>query len=254
MTNADQTPVEDRHRDAEEAERPREKRRRRAGKGTTAGSRRRAADRDRAARRDPGTDADALDDRTVRARTERMRVEPLGGGLYAVETRDDNRYTADQLSGRCTCPDHRYRGGWCKHLRRVADEVAAGRVPPPGLAPVDCSVCGDAYLAEEPVRPPYRCPRCSLEPGEFVVDRLKGDLVVVAEPPTGRADEMPVPGHDVTVAQYPGNERYPADDPVVEVLYPLRAGADAGDITPWQLRRYRFPLSRVRRAGEDERA
>lgn len=189
----------------------------------------------------------ALDERTRRARTEPMTVTAMGGGTYRVRT-DGGTYVVDVTGGRCTCPDHRYRGSWCKHLRRVASEINAGTVPPPGKAPVECSVCGRDFIADEPVDENPRCERCALDVGDFVVDRNEGDLLVVAEEPRGRADEIEIPGHDVAVAEYPGNERYPDDDPVVEVMYPVSAGLD-GEIKPHHVRRYRFPASRLRPAG-----
>lgn len=193
----------------------------------------------------------ALDERTRRAYTERMPVRALGGGTYGVESESGGTYTVDLAGGRCTCPDHRYRGVWCKHLRRVAREVATGSVPRPGLAPVDCAVCGRRALVEEPAEPPHYCERCDRETGQFVVDRESGDLLVVAAGPEGRADERTVPGHDVTVAEYPGNEDYPDDDPVVEVVYPLPADLEPDAVEPRHLRRYSFPASRLRAAGED---
>ncbi|MEF8830090.1 MAG: SWIM zinc finger family protein [Halobacteriales archaeon] len=196
---------------------------------------------------------DALDDRTRRARTEQMAVVALGGGIYAVDSESGATYTVDLPGGRCTCPDHRYRGGWCKHLRRVDGEVAAGTVPPPGFAPVECAVCGRRFHAAEPAESPHYCERCDRDPGEFVVDRETGDLLVVASGPAGRADETPVPGHDVTVADYPGNEGYLDDDPVVEVLYPLTSGTTGEDVAPGDLQRYRFPASRLRDSGDAER-
>jgi hypothetical protein len=201
-----------------------------------------------------GPAEDALDARTRRARTEEMTVRAVGGGVYEVHSESDATYAVDVPGGRCTCPDHTYRRVWCKHLRRVAQAIAKGRVPPPGHVTVDCAACGAATVVDERAEPPHYCENCDLEPGEFAVDREAGDLVVVVEPPRGRADETAVPGHDVTVAEYPGNEPYPDEDPVVEVLYPLPAGVDGDDVEARHLRRYRFPVSRLRAAGEDERA
>ncbi|WP_254542983.1 SWIM zinc finger family protein [Halomarina pelagica] len=57
-------------------------------------------------------------------------------------------------------------------------------------------------------------------------------------------------GNETTVADYPGNERYPADDPVVRVVYPFSADPE----TPFEsLRRYSFPLSRLERVAPRER-
>lgn len=192
-----------------------------------------------------------LDGRTRRARTEPMRVRPMGGGIYEVDSASGATYAVDIPGGRCTCPDHTYRGVVCKHQRRVAQEIAEGRVPPPGKAFARCVTCNRELVVEETATPPHYCVDCDLEPGDFVVDENTGDLLVVAERPHGRADEMPVPNHDVTVAQYPGNRRYPDTDPVVEALYPIPSGVESQDLASQHLRRYRFPLSRLRPAGRN---
>lgn len=193
----------------------------------------------------------ALDDRTRRARTERMRVQPKGGGIYEVHSASGATYAVDVPGGRCTCPDHTYRGVVCKHQRRVAQEIAAGRVPPPGKALAACATCGRDLVVDETAAPPHYCEDCDLSPGDFVVDRNTGDLLVVAERTDDRADETLVPNHDVTVARYPGNERYPDDDPVVEALYPLPGDLEGTDIRSHHLRRYHFPVSRLRPAGRE---
>lgn len=200
-------------------------------------------------RRDPQDDA--LDARTRRARTERMVVRSVGGGVYEVDSEGGSTYRVDVPGGRCTCPDHTYRGAHCKHLRRVAQAVAAGRVPPPGRVAVDCATCGRETVVDEPAEPPHYCELCDLAPGDFAVDRERDDVVVVVERPRGRADETPVPGRAVTVADYPGNGAYPDDDPVVAAMYPLPAGIEGDDVEPRHLRRYRFPASRLRKAGDD---
>jgi hypothetical protein len=200
-----------------------------------------------------GPDEDALDARTRRARTESMRVRAVGGGVYEVHSESGATYAVDVPGGRCTCPDHTYRQVWCKHLRGVAQSIAEGRVPPPGYVTGDCAACGSATVVDERAEPPHYCEDCDLAPGDFAVDRERDDLVVVAEPPRGRADETPVPGHGGTVAEYPGNEAYPDDDPVVEVLYPLPAGVGGDDVEARHLRRYRFPISRLRKADRDRR-
>lgn len=206
---------------------------------------------------DPRTDPhqteldEALDGRTRRARSERMQVRPVGGGVYEVDSQSGRTYAVDVPGSRCTCPDHTYRGVVCKHLRRVAQEIAEGRVPPPGKAHVPCDTCGREVLVDETAPPPHYCADCDLSAGDFAVDRERGDLVVVAGRPEGRADETAVPGRDVTVADYPGNEAYPADDPVVPVLYPLPDGFDGEDVRAHHLRRYHFPRSRLRPAGRE---
>lgn len=200
---------------------------------------------------EPGPDPDSLDDRTRRARNEQMQVRVLGGGVYEVDSESARTYRVDVPGGRCTCPDHTYRRVTCKHIRGVAQAVAEGRVPPPGRTTVDCRVCGRETVVDEQARPPHYCEACDLAPGDFVVDREAGNLVVVAERPRGRADETPIPGQDRTVAEYPGNEDYPEDDPVVEVVYPLPAGVGGDDVEGRHLQRYNFPVSRLRPAGDD---
>ena len=49
------------------------------------------------------------------------------------------------------------------------------------------------------------------------------------------------------MADYPTNEGYPRDDPVVEVVYPFSKGLDH-PLT--DLPRYSFPFSRLEARGE----
>ena len=86
----------------------------------------------RAPRKTPlAPDVTALEDRSARAWTEPMAVRPLGDGRYVVETARDATYVVDIEEARCSCPDHEIRGARCKHLRRVAIEITAGRLPTP---------------------------------------------------------------------------------------------------------------------------
>ncbi|PSQ34622.1 hypothetical protein BRD08_09180 [Halobacteriales archaeon SW_10_66_29] len=70
-----------------------------------------------------------LDGRTERALTEKMTVFQLDGGVYSVTSESGTEYRVDGRADRCTCPDYRYRGVRCKHLRRVA--FATGEEPVP---------------------------------------------------------------------------------------------------------------------------
>ncbi len=189
-----------------------------------------------------GEDADP---RSQRARTEQMTVRPLGGGVYEVRSESGHTYTVDLPGSRCTCPDHVYRRAVCKHLRRVAMEVTAGRVPAPGEKAVECRVCGREFFVDERDAGPFVCEDCDVRPGEFVVDRETDAVVVVVRRTDRPAHSVAVPG-DGTVADYPTNEGYPEDDPVVEVVYPLPAGLDPESVEARHLRRYSFPLSRLR--------
>jgi len=177
-------------------------------------------------------------DRAGRARVERMAVRAVGGGRYDVVSADDNVYSVRLPAGRCTCPDHQYRGARCKHLRRVAIEVTEGRVPAPGEREAACGACGERFFAPEHAPSPVYCESCTLAVGDLVRDRNTGDLLVVAETLAARADELRIDG--TTVAAYPGNEPYPESDAIVEAVYPPRAGRN-----PDSVRRYRFPRSRL---------
>ncbi|WP_128477123.1 SWIM zinc finger family protein [Halorussus pelagicus] len=194
------------------------------------------------------------DRRSQRARMERMAVTSLGGGgVYEVESQSGHTYSVDLPGGRCTCPDHNFRGVRCKHIRRVAMEVTAGRVAPPGKQAVACHNCGEKRFADETDAGPHLCEECGLDPGETVVDRETGDLLVVVRTTPRRADEVEITGHDCTVAAYSTNQNYRADDVVVEAMYPTPAGLDADELQPRHLRRYSFPRGRLARRREDAR-
>lgn len=76
-----------------------------------------------------------LDQRDVRALKEYMTTLPLGGDVYSVTTQSGSEYRVDAREGRCTCPDHQYRGVRCKHVRRVA--FATGERPIPAWVNTD---------------------------------------------------------------------------------------------------------------------
>jgi hypothetical protein len=185
-------------------------------------------------------DLRAMPDRAARAWAECMAVRPLPDGRYAVDSQSGATYVVDPEAGSCTCPDSTIRGATCKHRRRVAIEVTTGRVPPPGKRRGTCIACGeDAFV---PTEGPALCPACAFEPGDVVRDRETGDRLVVRRVRAERADEVSVPGTGTTVADYPTNAGYPADDPVVEAVY-LRRWRDDDP------RVYRFPHSRLAATG-----
>jgi hypothetical protein len=173
-----------------------------------------------------------LDARAARAWTERMAVRALGSGEYAVESASGATYVVSLPERRCSCPDHTIRGEHCKHRRRVALEITAGRVPPPGSRVAGCVACGRETFAPEGRRLPL-CERCALDPGERVRDRETRDLLVVSGTTDCRADEVEIEAADCTVAAYPTNQEYDPGEPVVEATYP------SGE------RRYAYPLSRL---------
>ena len=168
-----------------------------------------------------------------------MAVRPLGHGRYAVESASGETYLVSLPRSDCTCPDHEMRGERCKHLRRVAIEVTEGRVPPPGKLRTDCAVCGrESFVPESG---PAVCGDCWLERGDIATDRETGDTVVVYRLTAETADERFIEAADCTVADYPDNDGYPTDDPVVEVVYPFDGtGRDLE-----ARRRYAFPYSRL---------
>lgn len=211
-----------------------------------------------------------MDDRSARAWTEAMAVEPIGGGRYAVHSGSDATYVVTLATGECTCPDHRFRSALCKHVRRVAIEVNRGEVPPPGHVVGVCAACGSRAFVPEHEQPPL-CTECHLEPGDVARDRVTGTLVVVARVRDERADQVRIDtadrgrpdtadrgrpdaadqvrpdAADTTVAAYPTNRDFPDDDVVVDVVYPFSADPD---VAFEALRRYSFPRSRLERRDE----
>jgi hypothetical protein len=179
-----------------------------------------------------------LSERGVRAWIERMAVQKLGEG-YLVETESGGRYVVDLRAGTCSCPDHQIRGETCKHLRRVAIEVTARRVPPPGKRRANCVACDTETFVPDSGDSPPLCSNCHLDAGDIVLDHETGDRLVVVDVTPQRADDVEIEGANTTVADYPTNEGYPEDDIVVEVIY--LGDVPASDDT----RRYSFPLSRL---------
>ena len=180
-----------------------------------------------------------LPDRAARAWTESMAVRPLSGARYAVDSESGATYVVDATAGTCTCPDHQIRSEQCKHVRRVAIEITARQVPPPGQTWATCDACGAETFAPEDAPEPHLCGNCHLAPGDIVLDRETGDRLVVARVTDKRADSVAIEAANCTVAEYPTNEGYPSTDLVVETTY-----LGDGD------RRYSFPLSRLRRTDD----
>ena len=75
---------------------------------------------------------ETIDDRTIRALTEKMTVLSKGGNVYAVNTESGNEYYVDAHNdSRCTCPDSEYGEpeGGCKHYRRVQFATGDRTIP-----------------------------------------------------------------------------------------------------------------------------
>ncbi|MFC7133759.1 MULTISPECIES: hypothetical protein [Salinibaculum] len=73
-----------------------------------------------------------LDQRDVRALTEKMTVLPRGGDVYSVTTESGSEYRVDALEGRCSCPDKQHNlsdDERCKHERRVRFATGQWQVP-----------------------------------------------------------------------------------------------------------------------------
>jgi len=183
-------------------------------------------------------DPQRLSERGQRAWTEEMAIRPLGDE-YVVDSQSGMTYIVDLQEGSCTCPDQTIRGLTCKHLRRVAIEITLGRLSPPGMVSADCVACGRPTWVERDGTDLPFCRACRFEPGETVIDRNTGDRLVVTGLSGTPANEITLAATGNTVAAHPTNEGYPADDPVIEVVY---ARALDRENEP---RRYLFPHSRL---------
>ncbi|QLH77433.1 hypothetical protein HZS55_09060 [Halosimplex rubrum] len=89
--------------------------------------------------------------------------------------------------------------------------------------------------------------RPQLHVGDHVQDRQEDDpdeaaTMLVVGTPAERADEVAV-DDDLTVADV--NPEFPADDRVVEAVFPGRTTADVDHLT-----RYAYPRSRLRRTAQ----
>ena len=178
-----------------------------------------------------------------------MSVLPLGDGLYEVESAGGSTYLIDLEAGRCTCPDHVFRDARCKHIRRVAIEITEGRTPPPGKMAVECFDCGKIVFVDEDSGGPVYCEDHRLYPGDVVRDRETGDrLTVVDSNSVLRADAVRIHEAGSSVADYPTNESYDPDVPVVGAIYPHARVARHGPVPP-SLKVYVFPRTRLEKAN-----
>lgn len=185
-----------------------------------------------------GTGSTEARTRAARARAEPMTVRPLRDGRYVVET-EGGTYVVDLEGGTCTCPDHAIRGARCKHLRRVAMDVTAGRAPAPNERTGACAICGAPLFVPMTAEGPRLCERHQRAPGDVVRDRETGGLLVVREVTAERADEHRT-GEGRLVADYPTNADYGAHEPVVLAVYLTAGRSDDGEA-----RQYAFPASRL---------
>ncbi len=199
----------------------------------------------------PAPSTDTLEQRSRRARTEPMSVLPLGDGLYEVESASDHTYLVDLTGGRCTCPDHVFRGVRCKHIRRVAIEITDGRTPPPGELAVQCHDCETAVFVDEDDADsgPVYCDDHAIWPGDTVVDRETGDRLTVVDVSDRRADAVRIETTGRTVAEYGTNEAYDPDVPVVGAIYP-HASVKANGVVPASLQVYVFPRTRLEKRSQ----
>lgn len=166
----------------------------------------------------PADDA-TLEERDVLALTQYLTVLddlPSVAGKedrYVVVSESGAAYLVDLRAGTCTCPDYRFRGNRCKHIRRV--EFATGeREIPPGIDGIDPDIGRHLHddeadeLAEQfPI-------------GAVVRDKRekygRGSRMRVLRVLDARVDEYEIwPG--TTVAEY--DPRSDPDDRVVEVVF-----------------------------------
>jgi hypothetical protein len=188
---------------------------------------------------DPAAAADH-DGRSARAKREPMTVRPLRDRRYLVET-EGGTYVVALDAGVCDCPDHEIRGSRCKHLRRVAMEVTAGRVPAPDERIGVCAVCGVETFVPFDAAGPQLCERHGFERGDAVHDRETGQLLVVTGVTDERADEYRT-DEGRAIDAYATNADYGAHEPVVEAVYAESLGPAHGVD---DARRYGFPASRL---------
>ena len=199
--------------------------------------------------RDPRTfPADGYEGRDARARAEPMTVWPLRDGRYLVET-DGGSYVVDAARAVCSCPDSALRGARCKHVRRVALEIAAGLVPAPDRDERVCAVCGGAAFVDRDARGPVLCARHDHDPGTVVADRETGKRLVVVGTTGERADEART-NEGRLVADYDTNAAYGRHEPAVAARYvdsspASHHGRDRSE-TASGGRCYLFPASRLR--------
>ncbi|WP_247730146.1 SWIM zinc finger family protein [Halovivax limisalsi] len=197
----------------------------------------------------PVPDTARLDERSRRARTESMSVLALGDGLYEVEAESDETYLVDATSGRCSCPDHLFRGARCKHVRRVAIEITEGRAPPPGKLAATCTDCGETVFVDDPIEAPVYCEAHALSPGDRARDRESGATVTVVDVSDRRADATRISSTGETVAAYETNERYDPDEPVVAAVFPHATVRRNGPVPP-ELQVYLFPRTRLKAVAD----
>ncbi|GAB7095199.1 hypothetical protein JCM30237_23520 [Halolamina litorea] len=177
---------------------------------------------------------------------------------YVVVSESGAAYVVDLGASTCTCPDYRYRGGRCKHIRRV--EFATGERPiPPWVEGVDPD------LGRHVGGPGWGDPEAEFPPGAAVRDRHtdRGGLMRVIRVLDEHADEYEI-NAGRTVADYnPDND--PAER-VVEVVFEGDLDRHVAGWRQWApadlparldaycrewgvaVRTYAFPHGRIKRA------
>ena len=173
-----------------------------------------------------------------------MTLRPLRDGRTIVET-DGGTYVVDDDHERCTCPDHAIRDARCKHIRRVEIDAAAGVIPPAGAREGVCALCGEPVIVDLD-QSTALCERHAVAPGECIIDRETGDLLVVVEATTERADERRI-DDGRRIADVETNRHYGSHEPVIEAVYAGALGRRAGGAA----KRYGFPAGRLRHTDRD---
>ena len=101
-----------------------------------------------------------LDPRTRRAIGERMKIVPLGDGIYRVRSQSGNAYIVDlpskkenpdgRTTATCTCRDYEgsKQGDHCKHIRRVKLDVAFDQLPRPEIPDVEIDSSSQTHATD----------------------------------------------------------------------------------------------------------
>ncbi len=107
-------------------------------------------------------DLRSLPDRAARAWTERMAGRPRADST----SRDDGkRQLLPRRRRQLAVPARTaVRGEHCKHLRRVAIEITARRVAPPGKQRAVCDACGTVTFVAADAGTPHLCGNADWKP------------------------------------------------------------------------------------------
>ncbi len=78
-----------------------------------------------------------IPDRDRRALEQYLTVIQAAPDMYDVVSQSGRSHTVDLREEHCTCEDHQYRGGACKHIRRVEFATGERAIPAAWAATLD---------------------------------------------------------------------------------------------------------------------